>query len=147
MKSKTKKQSRFEADKFLYKLGQEHERKKILDLIDKRINNFKELIEKFPKNQTFVDMWTSLFELKQSIEEFDYAKDKYAFLNNPKYIAKTKDINGCGKVCKFPNGAIETCGILGWLCSECKEEETGDGYMEHGIEPQEPNLDEVEDES
>ena len=41
--------------------------KEILDLIDKRIENYKELNKKFPKNITFLNMWTALFELQYTI--------------------------------------------------------------------------------
>ncbi len=36
--------------------------------IDKMIDNYKKLNKKFLKNQTFVDMWTALFLLKQRLE-------------------------------------------------------------------------------
>ncbi len=36
--------------------------------IDKQIKNYQKLNKKFPKNQTFVDMWTSLFALQLRLE-------------------------------------------------------------------------------
>ncbi len=36
--------------------------------IDKQIDNYKKLNKKFPKNQTFVDMWTSLFALELKLQ-------------------------------------------------------------------------------
>ena len=36
--------------------------------IDKQIKNYQKLNKKFPKNQTFVDMWTSLFALELKLQ-------------------------------------------------------------------------------
>ncbi len=36
--------------------------------IDKQIKNYQKLNKKFPKNQTFVDMWTALFALQLRLE-------------------------------------------------------------------------------
>ena len=42
--------------------------KEVCKEIDKQIDNYKKLNKKFPKNQTFVDMWTSLFALELKLQ-------------------------------------------------------------------------------
>ena len=41
---------------------------KVCKEIDKQIRNYQKLNKKFPKNQTFVDMWTALFALQLRLE-------------------------------------------------------------------------------
>ncbi len=43
-------------------------RKEVCKEIDKQIKNYQKLNKMFPKNQTFVDMWTALFALQQRLE-------------------------------------------------------------------------------
>ncbi len=59
----------------LRKINENNERKAKLQTlqevckeIDKQIENYKKLNKKFPKNQTFIDMWTSLFALQLRLE-------------------------------------------------------------------------------
>ena len=42
--------------------------KEVCKEIDKQIKNYQKLNKKFPKNQTFVDMWTALFALQLRLE-------------------------------------------------------------------------------
>ena len=67
------------AEAMKYGGSQDNERCKMLKIklqtlqevckeIDKQIDNYKKLNKKFPKNQTFVDMWTALFALQLRLE-------------------------------------------------------------------------------
>jgi len=42
--------------------------KEVCKEIKKMIDNYKELNKKYPKNQTFVDMWSALFLLEQRLQ-------------------------------------------------------------------------------
>ena len=42
--------------------------KEVCEEIDDMIKNYQELNKKFPKNQTFIDMWTALFALELKLK-------------------------------------------------------------------------------